>query len=46
MNFKATLTELLRRFSDDGVEVVLSGGVALSTMGVFRFTAYLIKRIC
>jgi hypothetical protein len=38
MNFKATLTELLKRFSEDGVEVVLSGGLALSTMGVFRFT--------
>jgi predicted nucleotidyltransferase len=38
MNFKAILKMLLRRFSEAGVEVALSGGLALSTMGVFRFT--------
>jgi hypothetical protein len=38
MNFKVTLAELLKRFSAAGVEVVLSGGLALSTMGIFRFT--------
>jgi len=32
------LQNLLRRFSEAGVEVALSGGLALSTMGVFRFT--------
>jgi hypothetical protein len=38
MNFKAVLQNLLRRFSEAGIEVALSGGLALSTMGVFRFT--------
>lgn len=38
MNFKVVLQHLLRRFSEAGVEVALSGGLALSTMGVFRFT--------
>jgi predicted nucleotidyltransferase len=38
MNFKVVLQNLLRRFSEAGVEVVLSGGLALSTMGVYRFT--------
>jgi predicted nucleotidyltransferase len=38
MNFKVTLKNLLGRFSEAGVEVALSGGLALSTMGVFRFT--------
>jgi hypothetical protein len=38
MNFKAVLKTLFRRFSEAGVEAALSGGLALSTMGVFRFT--------
>jgi predicted nucleotidyltransferase len=38
MNFKVALQNLLRRFSETGVEAALSGGLALSTMGVFRFT--------
>jgi hypothetical protein len=38
MNFKVILKNLLSRFSEAGVEVALSGGLALSTMGVFRFT--------
>jgi hypothetical protein len=38
MNFKVILKNLLGRFSEAGVEVALSGGLALSTMGVFRFT--------
>jgi len=38
MNFRVVLQNLLRRFSEAGVEVALSGGLALSTMGVFRFT--------
>jgi len=37
MNFKEVLTVLLKRFADAGVEPALSGGLALSTMGVFRF---------
>jgi hypothetical protein len=38
MNFKVVLKTLLDRFSEAGVEVALSGGFALSTMGLFRFT--------
>jgi len=38
MNFKEVLRVLLKRFADAGVEAALSGGLALSTMGVFRFT--------
>lgn len=38
MNFKEVLRLLLKRFADLGVEAALSGGLALSTMGVFRFT--------
>ena len=38
MNFKEVLNILLQRFSDSGVAVALSGGLALSTMGLFRFT--------
>jgi predicted nucleotidyltransferase len=38
MNFKEVLKILLNRLSEAGVEAALSGGLALSTMGVFRFT--------
>jgi hypothetical protein len=38
MNFKEVFQVLLKRFADAGVEPALSGGLALSTMGVFRFT--------
>jgi predicted nucleotidyltransferase len=38
MNFKEVLKILLNRLSAAGVEAALSGGLALSTMGVFRFT--------
>lgn len=38
MGFKAVIASLLRRFSDSGVKAVLSGGFALSTLGIFRFT--------
>jgi predicted nucleotidyltransferase len=38
MDFKAVIASLLRRFSDSGVKAVLSGGFALSTLGIFRFT--------
>ncbi len=38
MNFKIVLKNLLSRFSEAGVDVALSGGLALSTMGIFRFT--------
>jgi hypothetical protein len=41
LNFNIVLTSLLRRFSEAGVEVVLSGEFALSTLAVFRFTAVL-----
>jgi hypothetical protein len=38
MNFKVVLKTLLARFSGAGVDVALSDGFALSTMGLFRFT--------
>lgn len=38
MNFKEVFLLLLKRFADAGIEPALSGGLALSTMGVFRFT--------
>jgi predicted nucleotidyltransferase len=38
MNFKVVLKSLLERLSAAGVEAALSGGLALSTMGIFRFT--------
>jgi hypothetical protein len=38
MNFKEVLHILMNRFADLGVECALSGGLALSTMGVVRFT--------
>lgn len=38
MNFKVVLKSLLERLSAARVEAALSGGLALSTMGIFRFT--------
>ena len=38
MDLKAVLKTLLRRFEASGVEVALSGGLALAALGVFRFT--------
>ena len=38
MNLKEVLKILLSRFKDKGIDLVLSGGLALSTMGIFRFT--------
>jgi len=38
VNFKATLKNLIERFAANGIDVALSGGLALSTMGVSRFT--------
>ncbi len=38
MNLKEVLKILLLRFKDKGIDLVLSGGLALSTMGIFRFT--------
>lgn len=38
MNFKEVLRALLVRFSAAGIDLALAGGLALSTMGVFRFT--------
>lgn len=38
MNLKEVLRTLIRRFHEHGVDFALSGGLALSTMGIFRFT--------
>jgi hypothetical protein len=38
MNFKEVLRALMVRFSAAGIDFALAGGLALSTMGVFRFT--------
>jgi hypothetical protein len=38
MKLKTVLKILLTRFREKNIEIVLSGGLALSTMGVFRFT--------
>ena len=38
MNLKEVLKILISRFQNAGIEIVLSGGLALSAMGIFRFT--------
>jgi predicted nucleotidyltransferase len=38
MNLKEVIKILITRFQKKGVDFVLSGGLALSTMGIFRFT--------
>jgi predicted nucleotidyltransferase len=38
MNLKEVLKILITRFQKNGIDFVLSGGLALSTMGIFRFT--------
>ena len=38
MNLKEVLKILIARFSKKNIDFVLSGGLALSTMGIFRFT--------
>lgn len=38
MNLKEVLKTLIHRFQKQGIDFALSGGLALSTMGVFRFT--------
>ncbi len=38
MNLKEVLKTLIARFSKKNIDFVLSGGLALSTMGIFRFT--------
>jgi len=38
MNLKETLKTLIAMFNEQKVDFVLSGGLALSTMNVFRFT--------
>ena len=38
MNLKEVLKTLIRRFHQQKIEFALSGGLALSTMGIFRFT--------
>ena len=36
MNLKEVLKILISRFQNKGIDFVLSGGLALSTMGIFR----------
>jgi len=38
MNLKEVLKILISRFQQKGLDFVLTGGLALSTMGIFRFT--------
>jgi len=38
MNLKEVLKILIYRFKKDNIDFVLAGGLALSTMGIFRFT--------
>ena len=38
MNLKEVLKTLVARFQQKNIDFVLSGGLALSTMGIFRFT--------
>ena len=38
MNLKEVLKLLIARFNDRKIDLVLSGGLALSTMNIFRFT--------
>ena len=38
MNLKEVLKNLIVKFGKDKIDFVLSGGLALSTMGIFRFT--------
>lgn len=38
MNLKEVLRILISRFNEQGIEFILSGGLALSTMNIFRFT--------
>jgi hypothetical protein len=38
MNLKEVSKILISRFQDKGIDFVLSGGLALSTMGIFRLT--------
>ena len=38
MNLKEVLKTLIARFHKNNIDFVISGGLALSTMGIFRFT--------
>ena len=38
MNLKEVINILITRFQKKGIDFVLSGGLALSTMGISRFT--------
>jgi hypothetical protein len=38
LNLKVVLKNLLTRFEEKHIDCVLCGGLALSTMGVFRLT--------
>jgi len=49
MNFKEVLKTLLSQFQKDNIDVVLSGGFALGTMGIFRMTRdldFLVDETC
>ncbi len=38
MNLKEVLAILIKKFQERGIDFLLSGGLALSTMNIFRFT--------
>jgi hypothetical protein len=38
MDLKEVLKTLISRFQNQRIDFVLSGGLALTTMGIFRFT--------
>ena len=38
MNLKEVIKILITRFQKKDIDFVLTGGLALSTMGIFRFT--------
>lgn len=38
MNLKEVIKILISRFEKESIDFVLTGGLALSTMGIFRFT--------
>ena len=38
MNLKEVLKTLIVRFHEQKIDLILSGGLALSTMNIFRFT--------
>ncbi len=38
LNLKEVLKTLIARFNEQKIDFILSGGLALSTMNIFRFT--------